>query len=67
MRERAERIGAKFKVMSGHSAGTEIEVCVPGHIAFQFAPSNGRWGWLWKPNFRMPREVAPKIESEIQK
>ena len=67
MRERAERIGARFKVMSGLSAGTEIELSVPGHIAFQSPPSNGRRSWLWKPNFRMARAVAPKIESEIRK
>ena len=67
MRERAERIGAKFKVMSGHSAGTEIELCVPGHVAFQFPPSNGPLAWLSKPHLRMERDVAPKIESEIPK
>ncbi len=67
MRERAEGIGAKFKVMSGASAGTEVELSVPGHIAFQFPPSNGRWRWLPKPMLRMAREAAPKIESEIQK
>jgi signal transduction histidine kinase len=67
MRERAERIGAKFKVMSGPSAGTEVELSVPAHIAFQVPPSNGRWGWLSKLKPRIVREVAPKIESEIQK
>jgi ligand-binding sensor domain-containing protein/signal transduction histidine kinase len=34
MRERAERIGARLHVFSG-AAGTEIELSVPGHIAFQ--------------------------------
>src|SRR5262249_45321519 len=34
MRERADRIGARFKVWSRASAGTEIELTVPGHVAF---------------------------------
>ena len=35
MRERAERIGAQFQVWSRAAAGTEIELTVPGRIAFQ--------------------------------
>jgi signal transduction histidine kinase len=35
MRERAERIGARLKVWSRAGAGTEIELVVPGHVAFQ--------------------------------
>jgi signal transduction histidine kinase len=34
MRERAERIGARLRVWSGSSAGSEIELLVPGHVAF---------------------------------
>ena len=34
MRERAERIGAHLKVWSRDGAGTEIELTVPGKIAF---------------------------------
>ena len=34
MRERAERIGARLKVWSRESAGTEVELSVPAHIAF---------------------------------
>jgi nitrate/nitrite-specific signal transduction histidine kinase len=41
MRERAERIGAKFHVWSSPSAGTEVELSVPGHVAFQ-SRSSGR-------------------------
>jgi signal transduction histidine kinase len=37
MRERAQRIGARFKVWSRPEAGTEIELSVPGHIAFRDA------------------------------
>lgn len=35
MRERADRIGARLRVMSSASAGTEIELSVPGEVAFQ--------------------------------
>jgi signal transduction histidine kinase len=67
MRERAERIGAKFKIMSGPSAGTEVEICVPGSMAFQAQPSNGRWKWFAKAKLRMTREAAPRVESEMLK
>lgn len=42
MRERADRIGAELHVMSRASAGTEIELSVPGNVAFQ----NQKTGWL---------------------
>ena len=67
MRERAERIGAKFKVMSGASAGTEVELTVPGYIVFQVPPSSGRWGWFSKPKHQTARDAATKLESEIVK
>ena len=35
MRERADRIGARLHVMSSASAGTEIELSIPGNIVFQ--------------------------------
>jgi signal transduction histidine kinase len=34
MRERAENIGARLKVWSRVNSGTEIELLIPGHIAF---------------------------------
>jgi ligand-binding sensor domain-containing protein len=66
MRERADRIDAKLRVLSAPSAGTEIELSVPNHIAFQFPFSDGRWGWLSKLNLRMLSEDQPKAESERQ-
>ena len=47
MRERADRIGAKLRVMSSASAGTEIELSVPGSVAFQ-GESNRKFGWFGK-------------------
>jgi signal transduction histidine kinase len=35
MRERAEKIGAKLRVWSSQTNGTEVEVRVPGRIAFE--------------------------------
>jgi signal transduction histidine kinase len=39
MRERAQRIGAGFTVWSRPTAGTEVELSVPNHVAFQPHPS----------------------------
>lgn len=45
MRERAERIGGKFKVLSRAGGGTEVELCVPSEIAFgtHSASSASKW------------------------
>jgi signal transduction histidine kinase len=45
MRERAERIGARLKVRSRAAAGTEVELSVPGHVAFKTQSSERRPGW----------------------
>jgi ligand-binding sensor domain-containing protein/signal transduction histidine kinase len=43
MQERAERIGGSLKMRSRAGAGTEIDLRVPGHIAFQpDAPTGAR-------------------------
>jgi len=60
MRERAERIGAKLKVWSGITGGTEVELRVPGRIAFESQPLSRASIWLspkniWnRINRRMP-------------
>jgi signal transduction histidine kinase len=51
MRERAEKIGARFHVWSSTTSGTEVQLSVPGHIAFQSQPSN-RLKWFGIPNPR---------------
>lgn len=43
MRERAKRMGARFAVRSRVGYGTEIELVVPGRIAFISAPSSNRF------------------------
>lgn len=46
MRERALRIGARLKVMSRPSAGTEVELRVPGDIAFESDASSSASRWF---------------------
>ena len=43
MRERAERIGARLHVMSRESAGTEIQLDVPAHLAFLDERPKRKW------------------------
>jgi signal transduction histidine kinase len=35
MRERAERIGARLRLLSKATLGTEVELCVPNRLAFE--------------------------------
>jgi ligand-binding sensor domain-containing protein len=57
MRERSEALGAQFTVRSRVGAGTEVELKIPGAIAFEEA-SNGsfsRWlPWLSREKFEAP-------------
>ena len=46
MRERAERIGASLKVRSRPAAGTEIELIVPGRVAFNTRSTRRRFEWF---------------------
>jgi signal transduction histidine kinase len=52
MRERAERAGAKLRVLSRPGAGTEVEVTVPGTIAFRHEPQQPgkKRRWLARMN-----------------
>lgn len=34
MRERAERIGGRLRILSKVALGTEVELCIPGRLAF---------------------------------
>jgi signal transduction histidine kinase len=49
MCERAQRMGAKFRVLSRVGAGTEVELSVAGEIAFEFQPNDRTAGWLSGP------------------
>jgi ligand-binding sensor domain-containing protein/signal transduction histidine kinase len=63
MRERAEAIGATFKVRSRVAAGTEVELTVPGSVAFDSRTSDHRTGWL---NALRPR-ARPRRDHDIGK
>jgi signal transduction histidine kinase/predicted small secreted protein len=49
MRERAERIGANLKLLSRIGGGTEVELRVPGEIAFESrrSVSVSKWSARW--------------------
>ncbi len=53
MRERAEKIGGRLKMLSGVDAGTEIELSVPGVLAYKNASDTRFWRWL--PRFYSAR------------
>lgn len=48
MRERAKRINARLRVLSRPSAGTEVELTVPSHVAFVSKHSRGVSKWIGK-------------------
>jgi ligand-binding sensor domain-containing protein/signal transduction histidine kinase len=52
MRERSERIGGRLHVWSERNAGTEVELRIPGHVAYAHPPAStssrlrGIFSWL---------------------
>jgi signal transduction histidine kinase/ligand-binding sensor domain-containing protein len=58
MRECAEKIGAQLKVRSRAGAGTELDLTIPGHIAFTRPPSGHTWRWLRWRLWRRPKTGA---------
>ena len=61
MRERAERIGARLRVWSRTEAGTEVELSVPGHVAFQFPSSDPMRSWIAR---LYPRKAGAVAQSQ---
>jgi len=60
MRERAKRIGGRFRIWSESGAGTEAQLTVPARIAYaRFSKSGGRWAKL----VRRLGLVAPNREE----
>jgi signal transduction histidine kinase len=67
MRERSRRIGATLKLRSRPGAGTEIELMVPGHIAFEDNSGNStpRWlSWLGREGFNGSSRRARDKQNE---
>jgi signal transduction histidine kinase len=50
MRERAKRIGAKLDIWSELGAGTEVELSIPGRIAYQASSARALFGTFWRKN-----------------
>jgi signal transduction histidine kinase/streptogramin lyase len=46
MRERAQKMGARFSIGSRPGAGTEIELRVPALVAYRGGAVGPPWGWL---------------------
>jgi signal transduction histidine kinase len=46
MRERAEKIGASLTISSRSGAGTDVELAVPGNVAFDQQPSSRDISWI---------------------
>jgi ligand-binding sensor domain-containing protein len=74
MRERAEGIGARLHVYSSAAAGTEVELSVPGDVAFRDHPEPG-WNWFGRrrsqsgnggsePGSRQPGGRQPREENK---
>jgi len=63
MRERADRIGARLHLMSSASAGTEIELSVPGNVAFQSRSKRTLTWWVG----RKVRQNAPGEQADSKK
>jgi signal transduction histidine kinase/ligand-binding sensor domain-containing protein len=59
MRERAEKVGATLTVLSRADAGTEIELSIPGNVAFESVSSDH----LWK---RITKWFRGKTEADHQ-
>jgi signal transduction histidine kinase len=57
MRERAERVGGHLRIWSSAAAGTEVELSVPGHVAFELSAPTflQRWFGKWNVAKRLPR------------
>jgi len=64
IRERAERIGAKLRVLSRAAAGIEIELSVPSHIAYLPRDSDRSTRWLSRRYARKPADSDSSVESE---
>jgi ligand-binding sensor domain-containing protein/signal transduction histidine kinase len=68
MRERAERIGAKLRLLSRASAGTRIELSIPGSIVYQPEFSDRRSKFLNMFRLRSLRpQMSEKTDSQEQR
>ncbi len=62
MRERSEKIDSKLRVLSRVGAGTEVELSIPNHIAFESQRSGRSFGWLTR--IYSPESGNGRVRSE---
>ena len=62
MRERADQIGAQFRVWSNVAAGTEVELSIPSHIAFE-DHRNQMATWIGKTFRRASESRTPDAKN----
>ena len=46
MRERSKKMGAKIAIGTRTGAGTEVELRIPGQVAYRSEPRAAIWNWL---------------------
>jgi ligand-binding sensor domain-containing protein/signal transduction histidine kinase len=67
MRERAERIGAKLRLLSRVSAGTEIELSIPAGLVYETESSRRQSNWLGAFRLRrLGRKSRERADSQEQ-
>ena len=66
MRERAERIGAQLHVWSIATRGTEVELSVPSHLAFEGRPATGLLRRLF-PRRALSETVPPTGKNQEER
>jgi ligand-binding sensor domain-containing protein/signal transduction histidine kinase len=67
MRERAEQIDATFEVRSRAGNGTEVELCIPGNVAFA-SNSSYRWPKWFTRLFSRKAEINhPSVKEGAKK
>jgi signal transduction histidine kinase/ligand-binding sensor domain-containing protein len=59
MRERAEIVGGRLEVWSKIDSGTQIELNIPGAIAYGVSPRRSRWSRLFSGNGGSKRSKEP--------
>jgi signal transduction histidine kinase len=63
MRERAEKIGAKLTVLSRPDAGTEVELSIPGSVAFESVSSNRLSQWFTRWLGRKEKRIVQQPDN----
>jgi len=63
MRERAERIGAQLRVWSNPEQGTEVQLSIPGQVAFESNSKGRASNWLSKLYPRKPAANAAETRK----